>query len=88
MIFSKSTKCVFLGYCEGIKTYRLMCLHTKKIIKSSDVEFLEHKSVHEHLEICLSRNNDVFVDTSFNLRKKEEDDENKDGKGMNEDEEA
>jgi hypothetical protein len=37
----KSIPCVFLGYCEGTKAYRLMCLETKKIIKSRDVVFLE-----------------------------------------------
>ncbi len=31
----------FLGYCEGTKAYRLMCLETKRIIKSRDVVFLE-----------------------------------------------
>ncbi len=38
---SKSIPCVFLGYCEGTKAYRLMCLKTKRIIKSRDVVFLE-----------------------------------------------
>jgi hypothetical protein len=32
---------VFLGYCEETKTYRLMCVETKRIIKSQDVVFLE-----------------------------------------------
>ncbi len=31
---SKSIPCVFLRYCEGTKTYRLMCVETKRIIKS------------------------------------------------------
>jgi len=31
---SKSIPCVFLGYCERNKTYRLMCVETKRIIKS------------------------------------------------------
>jgi hypothetical protein len=35
---SKSIPCV---YCEGTKAYRLMCLETKRIIKSQDVMFLE-----------------------------------------------
>jgi hypothetical protein len=30
---SKSMPCVFLGYYEGTKAYRLMCLKTKRIIK-------------------------------------------------------
>jgi hypothetical protein len=33
--------CVFLGYYEGTKAYCLMCLKTKKIIKSRDVMFIE-----------------------------------------------
>jgi hypothetical protein len=33
--------CVFLGYCEGTKAYRLMCVKTKRIIKCQDVVFLE-----------------------------------------------
>jgi len=32
---------VFLGYCEGTKAYRLMCVETKRIIKSRDVMFIE-----------------------------------------------
>jgi len=38
---SKSIPCVFLGYCEGTKAYRLMFLETKRIIKSGDVVFFE-----------------------------------------------
>jgi hypothetical protein len=33
--------CVFLGYYEGTKTYHLMCVETKIIIKSRDVVFIE-----------------------------------------------
>ncbi len=44
--------CVFLGYCEGSKTYHLMCVETKRIIKSQDVMFLEGtkevKGVHDN----------------------------------------
>jgi len=32
---------VFLGYYEGTKAYRLMCVKTKRIIKSRDVVFIE-----------------------------------------------
>jgi hypothetical protein len=43
---------VFLGYCEGTKAYRLMCVETKRIIKSRDVVFLEGtkevKGVHDN----------------------------------------
>ncbi len=38
---SKSMPCVFLGYYEGTKAYRLMCVKTKRIIKSRDVVFIE-----------------------------------------------
>jgi hypothetical protein len=38
---SKSIPCLFLGYYEGNKTYRLMCVETKRIIKSRNVVFLE-----------------------------------------------
>ncbi len=37
----KSMSCVFLGYCESTKTYCLMCVKTKRIIKSRDVMFIE-----------------------------------------------
>ncbi len=30
---SKSMPCVFLGYYEGTKTYRLMCVETKELSK-------------------------------------------------------
>jgi transposase InsO family protein len=29
---AKSVKCLFLGYCEWSKAYRLICLESKKII--------------------------------------------------------
>ena len=48
---AKGVKCLFLGYCEGTKAYRLICLETKKIIKSPDVVFFEDKT---HLEDCPS----------------------------------
>jgi hypothetical protein len=38
---SKSMPCVFLRYYEGTKTYRLMCVETKRIIKSRNVVFIE-----------------------------------------------
>jgi hypothetical protein len=38
---SKSMPYVFLGSCEGTKAYRLMCVKTKRIIKSPDVVFLK-----------------------------------------------
>ncbi len=38
---SKSMPCVFLGYYEGTKAYCLMCVETKRIVKSRDVVFIE-----------------------------------------------
>ena len=37
----KGLKCSFLGYCEGMKVHRLMCLETKKIIKNKEVVFMK-----------------------------------------------
>jgi len=37
----KSRKCLFLGYFEGSKAYRLFDLETKRIVKSRDVIFSE-----------------------------------------------
>jgi hypothetical protein len=66
---AKGTKCLFLGYCEGTKAYRLMCVQFKKIIKCRDVEFMEDStSVSNDLEMRPSGRNDtlnvVIVDTS------------------------
>jgi hypothetical protein len=38
---SMSMPCVFLGYYEGTKAYHLMCVETKRVIKSRDVVFIE-----------------------------------------------
>jgi hypothetical protein len=37
----ESMPCLFLGYHESTKAYRLMCVETKKIMKSRDVVFIE-----------------------------------------------
>ena len=49
---AKGIKCLMLEYCEGMRAYRLMCLETKKIIKSPNVTFFEDM---EELEKCASR---------------------------------
>jgi hypothetical protein len=61
---AKGTRCIFLGYCEGTKACRLMSIDTQEIIKSGEVEFLEHKSGSGKWEIGPSRGSGVFVDTS------------------------
>jgi hypothetical protein len=38
---SKSMPCVFIGYYESTKAYCLMCVETKRIVKSRDVIFIE-----------------------------------------------
>ena len=48
---AKAVRCLFLGYCEGTKAYRLMCLDTKKIIRCCDVVFWEHGESQDELEI-------------------------------------
>ena len=44
---AKDIKCLFVGYCEGTKAYRLVCLESQKIIKSPDVVFFEDKRLSE-----------------------------------------
>lgn len=66
---AKGTKCLFLGYCEGTKAYRLMCVETKKIIRSRDVVFVEDStSVGHGLEMSPSGSSEapslVLVDES------------------------
>jgi hypothetical protein len=65
---AKGTKCLFLGYCEGTKAYRLMCVQSKKIIKCRDVEFMEDStSAGNDLETHPSGRNEIhnglIVDT-------------------------
>jgi transposase InsO family protein len=55
---AKGIKCLLLGYCEDSKAYRLMCLETKKIIKSRDVTFMENKQgVSDAVEMSPSGSN-------------------------------
>jgi hypothetical protein len=69
---AKGVKCLFLGYCEGTKAYRLICLETKKIIKSPDVVFFEDKT---HLEDCPSGSVDVEPAVKVDISAKSEADE-------------
>ena len=66
---AEGTKCLFLGYCEGTKAYRLMCLQTKQIIKNKDVVFIKDSTiVGNDLKMHLSGRNEgtmaVVVDES------------------------
>ena len=61
---AKAKKCVFLGYSEGAKAYRIMSVEMK-IIRSRDVTFCEESTVGPHLEDGPSgRCEEVIVDTS------------------------
>ena len=41
---NKTKKCIFVGYKDGIKCYKLWNLVTRKIVYSRDVVFKEVKS--------------------------------------------
>jgi hypothetical protein len=70
---AKATKCLMLGYCEGTKAYRLICLETQKIIKSPDVTFFEDKKA---LEECPSGSDGVIdFDVDKSSKPHDEDDE-------------
>jgi hypothetical protein len=44
----KAEKCIFIGYKDGVKGYKLWNLETKKIVYSRDVVFREVKDVSKH----------------------------------------
>jgi hypothetical protein len=44
-IDKKAEKCIFIGYKEGLKGYKLWNLETKKVLYSRDVVFRETKDV-------------------------------------------
>ena len=45
---SKSEKCIFIGYKDGLKGYKLWNLVTRKVVYSRDVVFREVKDVIKH----------------------------------------
>ena len=57
---AKAIKCLFLGYCEGTKAYRLLSLESNKILKSRDVIFCEVPEVGSDLKIRPSGRDDVI----------------------------
>jgi hypothetical protein len=71
---AKGVKCLFLGYCEGTKAYRLICLETKKIIKSSDMVFFKDKT---HLEDCPSGRVEEQSAVNVDISAKSDEDEMK-----------
>lgn len=47
---SKGEKCVFIGYCDESKAYKLYNPSTKKLIVSRDVQFIEDEASDGSLE--------------------------------------
>ena len=45
---SKSEKCIFIGYKDGLKGYKLWNPVTRKVVYSRDVVFREVKDVIKH----------------------------------------
>ena len=45
---SKSEKCIFIGYKDGLKGYKLWNPVTRKVVYSRDVVFIEAKDVIKH----------------------------------------
>ena len=45
---SKSEKCIFIGYNDGLKGYKLWNPVTRKVVYSRDVVFREVKNVIKH----------------------------------------
>lgn len=67
---AKETKCLFLDYYEGIKTYRLISVKIKKIIKYRDVIFMEESIYNgNNLKMYPSERSDtsleIVMDKSF-----------------------
>jgi hypothetical protein len=44
----KAKKCIFIGYKDGLKGYKILNLETKKVVYSRDVVFREMKDVVKH----------------------------------------
>jgi hypothetical protein len=54
----KSTKCLFLVYCEENKACRLMCLQTKNIVKNRYLVFIKDDiNIGNVLEMRLCKKN-------------------------------
>ena len=52
-----------LGYCDSTRAYKLMCLETKKIIKSRDVTFFEDMEDSEKCPSGRNEGSDHMVDS-------------------------
>jgi hypothetical protein len=55
----KSQKCIFVGYSEDFKGYRLLQTHCNEIIIRRDVEFDENLLAYEHNSACVCNIPDI-----------------------------
>lgn len=67
----KSIECIFVGYAEGQKGYRLIQKSTKKLIISRDVIFFENESANQCIPSC--GQNKSFFETQVNIDELRED---------------
>ena len=44
----KDEKCIFIGYKDGLKGYKILNIETKKVVYIRDVVFIEMKDVVKH----------------------------------------
>lgn len=59
---AKNIKYFVIGYWEGIKMYRFVYMHTKQLIKSKDVIFMEDSiNVANDFGMCPSGRNEVLM---------------------------
>jgi hypothetical protein len=67
----KAVKCIFIGYKEGMRGYKLWDIASRKKVYSRDVVFREFKSKSKHKKIVHTENNPKTV--WFELRNEEDD---------------
>jgi hypothetical protein len=66
----KAEKCIFIGYKDGLKGYKLWNPETKKVVYSRDVVFREMKDVVKH-EVLPSKEEPKKIE--FDLKDDESD---------------
>ena len=59
---SKGEKCIFIGYIEESKAYRLYNPSTKKLIVSRDVQFIEEEAWDGSIEKTMNVKNSLSHD--------------------------
>ena len=58
----KGEKCIFIGYSEDSKGYRLYILYTKKFFVSRDVQFIEEEAWDGSIEKTVNVKNCLYHD--------------------------